>query len=281
MRRPFKSLALSKDSPMSTDTRDERLARRTSDLYATDPQFAAAKPDPAVVRSDRTAGVATGRDRAHGDGGLRRPARRSASAPLTSSATPRAEPRRRLLPHFDTITYRELWDRVNALTSAVADVHPGDRVAILGFASVDYTVIDMATIPLGAISRTTANERADHVTATDRHRNRTRPHRLEHRLRRGRRRTRADRQYARLPDRLRLPPRDHRPPRGLRRRRAELAEAAARWWWRRCRTCSSAERRCPRGPLPLATPTSLALLIYTSGSTGAPKGAIYTRTLRR
>ena len=34
---------------MSTDTREERLARRISDLYATDQQFAAARPNEAVA----------------------------------------------------------------------------------------------------------------------------------------------------------------------------------------------------------------------------------------
>ena len=34
-----------------SDTRDERRARRTADLYAGDSQFAAARPDPAVVEA--------------------------------------------------------------------------------------------------------------------------------------------------------------------------------------------------------------------------------------
>ena len=34
---------------MSTTTQEERLARRVDDLTANDPQFAAARPDPAVA----------------------------------------------------------------------------------------------------------------------------------------------------------------------------------------------------------------------------------------
>ena len=34
---------------MSTDTREERLARRVADLYATDPQFADARPIEALT----------------------------------------------------------------------------------------------------------------------------------------------------------------------------------------------------------------------------------------
>ena len=36
---------------MSTTTREERLERRIEDLTANDPQFAAAKPDPAVAEA--------------------------------------------------------------------------------------------------------------------------------------------------------------------------------------------------------------------------------------
>ena len=136
---------------MSTDTRDERLARRISDLYATDPQFAAAKPDPAVSEAIEQPGLPLAEIvRTVMEGYADRPALGERAVEFISD--PQGRTTSRLLPHFDTITYRELWDRVNALTSAVADVHPGDRVAILGFASVDYTVIDMATIPLGAVS---------------------------------------------------------------------------------------------------------------------------------
>ena len=124
----------------------------------------------------------------------------------------------KLLPHFDTITYRELWDRVNALTSATAGVRPGDRVAILGFASVDYTVIDVATIPLGAVSvplQTSAPITALRPIVAE-----TEPAVLASSI-----------DYVddavelvltgHMPnsaDRLRLPPGDHRPSRGLRRR---------------------------------------------------------------
>ena len=59
-----------------------------------------------------------------------------------------------LLPRFDTISYGELWERVQALAAALRakPVRPGDRVAILGFTSVDYTVVDMALSRLGAVS---------------------------------------------------------------------------------------------------------------------------------
>ena len=71
---------------------------------------------------------------------------------ITDAATGRTSAE--LLPRFDTITYRELSDRVNAAAAALTQnpVRPGDRVAILGFTSIDYTTIDMALMRLGAVS---------------------------------------------------------------------------------------------------------------------------------
>jgi fatty acid CoA ligase FadD9 len=62
----------------------------------------------------------------------------------------------RLLPRFDTMTYRELWTRSRALAS---DWHhnqqhalkAGDFVCILGFASPDYATHILASIHLGAV----------------------------------------------------------------------------------------------------------------------------------
>ena len=60
-----------------------------------------------------------------------------------------------LLPRFETITYRELGDRIAARwTRALTNdsVQAGDRVCVLGFTSVDYTTIDMALGQIGAVS---------------------------------------------------------------------------------------------------------------------------------
>ena len=46
-----------KDLAAAADVREERLARRIADLYARDPQFVAAKPDPAVVDAARRPGI--------------------------------------------------------------------------------------------------------------------------------------------------------------------------------------------------------------------------------
>ena len=77
------------------------------------------------------------------------------SAPSSSSRTRRPDaPSLELLPRFETITYRELGDRVGALARALTDdsVQAGDRVCVLGFNSVDFTTIDLALGQIGAVS---------------------------------------------------------------------------------------------------------------------------------
>ncbi len=137
---------------MSTDTREDRLARRIAELHATDRQFAAAVPrddistaleQPGVRLADLMQTVL--------DGYAERPALgqravRFVEDPLTGRTS--AE----LLPEFETITYAEVSDRVHTISNALTEVRPGDRVAILGFTSVDYTTVDMALALLGAVS---------------------------------------------------------------------------------------------------------------------------------
>jgi len=135
------------------DTREARLERRVAHLYTTDEQFAAAKPDDAVSAAAgqpelRLPDVV----RTVMEGYADRPALGHRAVEYVTDAAGRTTAA--LLPRFDTVTYGELWDRVEALAAALRDepVHPGDRVAILGFTGVDYTVIDIALTQLGAIS---------------------------------------------------------------------------------------------------------------------------------
>ncbi|MCV7228755.1 carboxylic acid reductase [Mycolicibacterium komossense] len=139
---------------MSTDTREERLARRIEDLYATDQQFADARPSDAVNAAVDQPGLPLPQIvQAVLDGYAERPALgqraiRFIDDPLTGRTS--AE----LLPHFETITYGELGQRVAKFADALRDdpIHAGDRVAILGFTSVDYTTIDTALTQLSAVS---------------------------------------------------------------------------------------------------------------------------------
>ncbi|OYN82707.1 carboxylic acid reductase [Mycolicibacterium sphagni] len=138
---------------MSTDTREARFEQRVAHLYATDPQFAAASPDPTVTASAEQAGPRlTEVIKTVFDGYADRPALgqrvvRLVQDPQTQRTS--AE----LAPEFETVTYRQVWERVQAVAAAWSSaVQAGDRVAILGFTSVDYTTIDLALAQLGAVS---------------------------------------------------------------------------------------------------------------------------------
>ncbi|WP_179475002.1 carboxylic acid reductase [Mycolicibacterium vinylchloridicum] len=139
---------------MSIDTREARFEQRVADLYATDAQFAAATPDPGVTAAASRPGLGLAEVvKTVFDGYADRPALgqrvvRFIEDPRTHRSTAELE------PSFETITYRDVWNRVRAVAAAWSDngVRPGDRVAILGFTSVDYTIIDLALIQLGAVS---------------------------------------------------------------------------------------------------------------------------------
>jgi fatty acid CoA ligase FadD9 len=135
------------------DTREARLERRIADLYARDEQFAAAKPDEAVsVAADRPGLRLPDVVRTVMQGYADRPALGQRAVEYVADATGRTTAQ--LLPRFDTVSYGRLWERVQAFAAALHDepVRPGDRVAILGFTSVDYTVVDTALTQLGAVS---------------------------------------------------------------------------------------------------------------------------------
>ena len=137
-----------------TDTREERLARRIADLYATDEQFAAARPSEAISAAINQPGLGLPQLlRTVMEGYADRPALgqrafRFVSNPETGRTS------LELLSHFETFTYREVWDRVGAIATALAGdpVGPGDRVCVLGFTCLDYTAIDMALVQIGAVS---------------------------------------------------------------------------------------------------------------------------------
>jgi fatty acid CoA ligase FadD9 len=139
---------------MSTDTRDAALLRRVYDLYATDQQFASARPDEAVSAViERSKLRLPQLVQAVMDSYANRPAvGQRAVQFVTDRSTGRTSAQ--LLPRFDTITYRQLWDRAGAVARAWANkpVQPGNRLCVLGFTSVDYTVVDMALMWLGAVA---------------------------------------------------------------------------------------------------------------------------------
>lgn len=138
-------------------TREVRLAQRIKDLYANDLQFRGATPLQAITAALQQPGLRLPEIvRTVMEGYAQRPALGQRVVQfVTDPQTGRTS--LELSPRFETITYRELWDRVTALTSALAadpahSARPGDRVCVLGFSSVDYTIVELALIQMGAVS---------------------------------------------------------------------------------------------------------------------------------
>lgn len=136
---------------MSTDTREARLERRIAALFATDRQFADAAPDAAITGAIDAPGLRLPHIiETVFDGYARRPALgqravRFVADPQTGRTSAQ------LQPEFETLTYGELSRRVHATAEALSEVLPGDRVAVLGFTSVDYATIDIALAMRGAV----------------------------------------------------------------------------------------------------------------------------------
>lgn len=144
--------------PMSDIDEDqgERLARRVSELFDIDPQFRAATPLPAVIDAACAPNLRlTEILQTIVDGYADRPALGERAREVITDPTGRTT--LRLRPRFDTISYRQLWDRVRAIAAAWRHdtenpVAPGDVVATVGFSSADYLVVDMVCAYLGLVT---------------------------------------------------------------------------------------------------------------------------------
>jgi long-subunit acyl-CoA synthetase (AMP-forming) len=136
---------------------EQRLARRVRELFDCDGQFRAAIPFPEVIEAACAPGLRlTQVFETIVEGYTDRPALGQRARELvTDAATGRMSVH--LLPRFETISYREVWDRVRAVAGAWRHdpVHPvtaGDVVATVGFSSADYVVVDMVCAYLGLVT---------------------------------------------------------------------------------------------------------------------------------
>ncbi|MFB8352820.1 carboxylic acid reductase [Streptomyces niveus] len=194
----------------------------------------------------------------------------------------------RLLPRYETTTYRQLWSRVQAVASEWHH-HPGhplvagDRVALLGFSSRDYATLNLACAHLGAVMvplQTSAapGNLTSIMAETEPLLVATSVERLD---------TATDLSL-RTPSVLRLIVFDHHPlvedhAERFAAARDHLAEAG-----RDVEVVTLSEVLDAGAALPDTPPyvpgddeDPLSILIYTSGSTGTPKGAMYTERLAR
>jgi fatty acid CoA ligase FadD9 len=263
---------------MSTTTREERLERRIEDLTANDPQFAAARPDPAVAAALEEPGLRLPQIvQTVLEGYADRPALGQRAVEFVKDPkTGRTS--LEVLSHFDTITYRELDQRVSALGRALTSdsLQAGDRVAVLGFTSVDFTTVDVALYRIGAVAVPLQTSAA--ITQLQPIVTETKPSVIATSVNQ-------------LPDAVELIlSTDHQPAKlvvfdyhpevddereAVESARARLAAV----------TVEPLADLLERGKGLPATPVvndraedALALLIYTSGSTGAPKGAMYPQS---
>lgn len=143
--------------PGKGGTREDRLARRVADLYASDPQFQGADPVPAVIEAVGRPGLRLAPLlQTLVEGYADRPALGQRARELTMDpATGRTSAH--LLPRFETISYRDLWARVSAVASAwrhhpIHPLNPGEFVASVGFASPEYVIVDLVCAYLGLVS---------------------------------------------------------------------------------------------------------------------------------
>jgi fatty acid CoA ligase FadD9 len=263
-------------------SQEERVARRVAGLYDSDPQFRAAAPLPEVIEAACTLDLRlTQVFETIVEGYADRPALGQRARELVNdAATGRTSPQ--LLSRFETISYREMWDRVRAIASAWRHdpAHPvtaGDVVATVGFSSADYLVVDMVCAYLGLVTVP-----LQHNAAVSR----LRPiiEECEPRI------VAVSAEYLDLavesvltsPSLRQLMVFDYQPEvdeqrENFERARARLQQAGAHV------VVTTVDEVVERGSQLPAEPAytegsdeRLAMIMYTSGSTGAPKGAMYT-----
>ncbi|MFZ3474208.1 carboxylic acid reductase [Streptomyces sp. 4.24] len=193
-----------------------------------------------------------------------------------------------LLPRYDMTTYGELWLRVRAVAGAWQHggpyaVRAGDRVAILGFASVDYTTVDLACAHLGAVgvplqTSSSVSQLNEIVEETEPVIVATSIERLDA----------AVELALGNPSVQHLVLFDYEPAvddqsARLAAARDRLAQHGRELGVELLRDLRARGAELPEAPLfdPRGDADPLAMLIYTSGSTGTPKGAMYTERLAR
>jgi fatty acid CoA ligase FadD9 len=279
---PRERLPMETSSSFVPERSDERETRALAALYEHDQQLRDTRPDPEVGQAIARPGLSfpeffTTLVEGYGD----RPALGDrATEPVTDPETGRTS--LRLLPRFDTISYRELGARVEAASAEWHHdernpVRDGDFVAVLGVGSIDYLTVDIACTRLGATvvplqSSATVTGLAPIIDETGPCILASNTELLD---------TAVDLAIGGSTVR-RVVVFDHHPE--VDDERERLAAARARLAGSGIELVTLAEvlergRGLSPAPRPVPDPDRLSLLLYTSGSTGTPKGAMYTEKL--
>ncbi|QZA17893.1 thioester reductase domain-containing protein [Mycobacterium malmoense] len=271
--------------PSAGETERERVAPRVDRLYADDAQFRNAKPDPSLREAARQPGLRLPQIlEMFVEGYADRPALGWRARSLTADpATGRTTAR--LLPRFDTISYRDLWASVRAIAGAwrqdaANPVTPGDFVATIGFASAEYLTLDLACDYLGLVAvplqHNAAASRLQPIIAE-----------VEPRV------LAVGAEYLDLAVEAALgatslrrlvvfdyEPRIDDQRENLERARAKLTNAGMAVAIETFDELIAHGRALPPEPMYTGeTDQRLAMILYTSGSTGLPKGAMYTERM--
>ena len=271
---------------MSTSSRaertrgDDRQDRRTAQLYAEDQQIRDVTPKAAISAATRRPGLALGRlVETVMEGYADRPALgERATESIVDAATGRTS--LRLLPRYDTISYRELWARAGAIAADWRrhedhPLSPGDFVCVLGFTSSDYTTVDLACLRAGAVAvplqnSATAGRLRPIIAETEPRIIASSVELLDT----------AFEATAESTSLRRIVAFDYHPEVDEEREKFEavrrrLAESGSAVVLDSLAAVVDRGRGLPPVPVFEWDQDRLALLIYTSGSTGAPKGAMY------
>ncbi len=275
----------------STDLEEDvkaRMMKAATERAANDPQLAAAFPLDEVVKAKTRPGLCLAEIvQTVMEGYADRPALGMRARELVSDpATGRN--RLELLPRFDTVTYRELWQQGGALAAAWHrderfSISSGDFVCILGFTSPDYAKAILASIRLGAVYvplQTSAPVR-NHVDIMVETEAQVLVSSIDY----------LDAAIdavlggyvPRLVSVIEYDERDDDQRERLERARQRLADAGCDSVVETLPALLAAGSDLPEVPLykPAEGEDPLAALFYTSGSTGTPKGAMFPQSLSR